>query len=292
MNKKRLINLNYLNILEIAGEGAIDLLQGQLTCDIDKASANNPLPGALCNIKGRLISSFVLINPDKKNSMKFWLIGPELMMKKTQAVLKKYSPFYEVNMSILVDKDLYGAKDGALKEFFPGYNLGDNQCIHEGSLILGYLGKEFKLIITNKDNNFFKNIADITSDLSDWFLDDFLIKDIEITEDLSEKLTPHEINYDLTERVDFEKGCYTGQEIVARMHYRAKSLPRLYLAKASNNFTEVNMSIEDNSGKRIGSVVKVLKHSKGNYALISIKVNEMEESYNTAGGGTLLTISE
>ena len=76
MNKKRLINLNYLNILEIAGEGAMELLQGQLTCDMDKVSPKNPILGAICNLKGRVVSSFVVISPLEQNTNKFWLIGP------------------------------------------------------------------------------------------------------------------------------------------------------------------------------------------------------------------------
>ena len=286
MNKKRLINLNYLNILEIAGEGAMELLQGQLTCDMDKVSPKNPILGAICNLKGRVVSSFVVISPHEQNTNKFWLIGPELMMKKTQEVLKKYSPFYQVDISILADKDIYGADNEALKKFFPEFSLKDNQ--HSG-LILGYLDKSFKLIIINQGDNIYDS-GDVTSDLSDWYLDDFLNKDVEITEDLSEKLTPHEINYDVSERVDFEKGCYTGQEIVARMHYRAKSLPRLYLAEGSNDLAEANMSIEDRTGKRIGSVVKVLNHQKGHYALISIKADKIEGDYKTSDGRTLLTI--
>ena len=169
---------------------------------------------------------------------------------------------------------------------FPEVNLKDNQ--HSG-LILGYLDKSFKLIIINQGDNIYDS-GDVTSDLSDWYLDDFLNKDVEITEDLSEKLTPHEINYDVSERVDFEKGCYTGQEIVARMHYRAKSLPRLYLAEGSNDLAEANMSIEDRTGKRIGSVVKVLNHQNGHYALISIKADKIEGDYKTSDGRTLLTI--
>ena len=286
MNKKRLINLNYLNILEIAGEGAMELLQGQLTCDMDKVSPKNPILGAICNLKGRVVSSFVVISPHEKNTNKFWLIGPELMMKKTQEVLKKYSPFYQVDISILADKDIYGADNDALEKFFPEFNLKDNQ---HSCLILGYLDKSFKLIIINQGDNIYDS-GDVTSDLSDWYLDDFLNKDVEITEDLSEKLTPHEINYDVSERVDFEKGCYTGQEIVARMHYRAKSLPRLYLAEGSNDLAEANMSIEDRTGKRIGSVVKVLNHQKGHYALISIKADKIEGDYKTSDGRTLLTI--
>ena len=291
MNEKRLINLNYLNILEIVGEGAIDLLQGQLTCDIEKVSSENPILGAICNVKGRLISSFVLVKPSKKNLKKFWLIGPKLMMQKTQIVLEKYSPFYQVSMSILEDKELYGAESKTLEELFPEYNHDDNQYVYEGGLILGYLDKKFKLIITNK-NNLLLASTEISSDLSDWSLDNFFNKDVEITEELSEKLTPHEINYDVTERVDFEKGCYTGQEIVARMQYRAKNLPRLYLATGSNDLTEANMPIKDNSDKRIGTVIKVLNHSNGNYALISIKVGELEKSYKTSEGRTLLTINK
>jgi len=291
MNEKRLINLNYLNILEIVGEGAIDLLQGQLTCDLEKVSSENPILGAICNVKGRLISSFVLVKPSKKNLKKFWLIGPKLMMQKTQIVLEKYSPFYQVNMSILEDKELYGAESKTLEELFPEYNHDDNQYVYEGGLILGYLDKKFKLIITNK-NNLLLASTEISSDLSDWSLDNFFNKDVEITEELSEKLTPHEINYDVTERVDFEKGCYTGQEIVARMQYRAKNLPRLYLATGSNDLTEANMPIKDNSDKRIGTVIKVLNHSNGNYALISIKVGELEKSYKTSEGRTLLTINK
>lgn len=292
MNKKRLINLNYLNILEIVGEGAIELLQGQLTCDMGKVSSKNPTQGAICNVKGRIISSFIVVAPNDENTNKFWLIGPELMMKKTQDVLKKYSPFYQVDISILSDKDLYGANNDALESFFPDLNFNDNQYIRHSSLVLGYLDKKIRLVITNKGDTIFKDSGEISSDLGDWHLDNFLIKDVEITEDLSEKLTPHEINYDVSERVDFEKGCYTGQEIVARMHYRAKSLPRLYLTKGSNDLAEINMSVENSAGRRIGSVVKVLKHQKGNYALISIKADELEEDYKTSGGNTLLTINK
>ena len=292
MNKKRLINLNYLNILEIVGEGAIELLQGQLTCDMGKVSSKNPTQGAICNVKGRIISSFIVVAPNDENTNKFWLIGPELMMKKTQDVLKKYSPFYQVDISILSDKDIYGANNDALEVFFPDLNFNDNQYIRHSSLVLGYLDKKIRLVITNKGDTIFKDSGEISSDLGDWHLDNFLIKDVEITEDLSEKLTPHEINYDVSERVDFEKGCYTGQEIVARMHYRAKSLPRLYLTEGSNDLAEINMSVENSAGRRIGSVVKVLKHQKGNYALISIKAHELEENYKTSDGNTLLTINK
>ena len=56
-----LIELGYLSTLEIIGEGSIDLLQGQITSDMEKVSDNQSCLGALCNIKGRVESSFLVI---------------------------------------------------------------------------------------------------------------------------------------------------------------------------------------------------------------------------------------
>ena len=56
-----LIELGYLSTLEIIGEGAIDLLQGQITSDMDKVIDNQSSLGALCSIKGRVESSFLVV---------------------------------------------------------------------------------------------------------------------------------------------------------------------------------------------------------------------------------------
>ena len=48
-----------------------------------------------------------------------------------------------------------------------------------------------------------------------------------IGQDQTEKFTPHMLNLDLLDAVDFEKGCYTGQEIVARTHYKGATKRRV-----------------------------------------------------------------
>jgi hypothetical protein len=62
MDKNKVTNLNHLSVLEISGEGAFDLLQGQSTCDVNKVDSNNSCLGALCNVKGR-INSYYLSQP-------------------------------------------------------------------------------------------------------------------------------------------------------------------------------------------------------------------------------------
>ena len=95
MKSINLIELGYLSTLEIIGEGAIDLLQGQITSDMEKVSDNQSCLGALCNIKGRVESSFLVIKkPSVENA--FLLIGNKEVMKATEEILKKYSPFYKL----------------------------------------------------------------------------------------------------------------------------------------------------------------------------------------------------
>ena len=54
----------------------------------------------------------------------------------------------------------------------------------------------------------------------------------EITNYTSETFTPHDLNYQNQDIINFEKGCYTGQEVVARMHYRAKLKSAMFLTES------------------------------------------------------------
>ena len=60
----------------------------------------------------------------------------------------------------------------------------------------------------------------------------------------SEAFTPQLLNYDLSGVVNFQKGCYTGQEVVARMHYRAKAKKRLFLILAAGPTDTLNQGAE------------------------------------------------
>ena len=54
----------------------------------------------------------------------------------------------------------------------------------------------------------------------------------EITNYTSETFTPHDLNYQNQDIINFDKGCYTGQEVVARMHYRAKLKSAMFLTES------------------------------------------------------------
>ena len=270
MDKNKITDLNHLSFLEINGEGAFDLLQGQITCDVNKVDSNNSCLGALCNVKGRIISSFILCLLEKGS---YGLIGHHKTLKKTEEELQKYSPFYEVEINENLSFSFFGIN----KETFENtYNkkivYPDNTIEIGGSTFISYLGKKFLLAFCDKEGlSEFENLFELDANRIDWKLDEILCQNVEISEENSGKYTPHELNYDVNNRIDFEKGCYTGQEVVARMHYRGKNLPRLNLAETPDlNITE-NMTLTDLEDKKMGKLVKVVNLDKKSVCLVSAK---------------------
>lgn len=87
----------------------------------------------------------------------------------------------------------------------------------------------------------------------------------------SEKFTPHMLNLDLLDAIDFDKGCYTGQEIVARTHYKGASKRRMQRFEST-----MPVSVGDKislDGRDIGEVLNVA----GNDLLAVVPVEKAGE---------------
>jgi len=265
-----LIELGYLSTLEIIGEGSIDLLQGQITSDMAKVTDSQNRLGALCNVKGKVESSFLIIKkPEFENG--FLLIGNREVMKTTENILQKYSPFYKLEMRINDDFRFIAIDEGFLSLTFPETDLNLQVQVHEDFLRVHYLAKRFHLLLLKKEADCFEN-KKISKEVNEWEKDNIMNKDFNIKPEDSNKYTPHELGYHQTNRVDFEKGCYTGQEIVARMHYRAKKLP--FLITGSLDVSEsMSPEVLNQEGKRAGTLLSTAREENTNLYLISMNKN-------------------
>ena len=265
-----LIELDYLSTLEIIGEGSIDLLQGQITSDMAKVTDSQNRLGALCNVKGKVESSFLIIKkPEFENG--FLLIGNREVMKTTENILQKYSPFYKLEMRINDDFRFIAIDEGFLSLTFPETDLNLQVQVHEDFLRVHYLAKRFHLLLLKKEADCFEN-KKISKEVNEWEKDNIMNKDFNIKPEDSNKYTPHELGYHQTNRVDFEKGCYTGQEIVARMHYRAKKLP--FLITGSLDVSEsMSPEVLNQEGKRAGTLLSTAREENTNLYLISMNKN-------------------
>ena len=265
-----LIELDYLSTLEIIGEGSIDLLQGQITADMTKVTDTQNCLGALCNVKGRVESSFLIVKkPDFENT--FLLIGNREVMKNTENILQKYSPFYKLEMRINNDFKFIAIDEDFLSLTFPETDLNLQVQDHKEFLRVHYLAKRFHLLLLENDADCFEN-KKISQEINEWEKDNIMNKDFNIKPEDSNKYTPHELGYHQTNRVDFEKGCYTGQEIVARMHYRAKKLPFLITGTLDVN-ESMSPEVFNQEGKRAGTLLSTAREENINLYLISMNKN-------------------
>ena len=147
----------------------------------------------------------------------------------------------------------------------------DFQIIVDSSLSVKLLNHLKKYAV------FFKTEMNIISQLSkglvvisdeDWEKDCIKKGRAEINDHLSEKFTPHELNYHNNEIINFQKGCFTGQEVIARMQYRGKlkfALARFGIKKSQ--LMERGEMLTNHAGKNIGQVIMFA----GNIGLMSLK---------------------
>ena len=291
MDKNKAIDLNHLSILEVNGEGSFELLQGQITCDVTKVSAKNSELGALCNAKGRIISSFNLCHLEDSS---YALIGHTEALLKTEEELIKYSPFYEVEIKENKSFSFFGVDKKAFEDVYNEQVTETENTIEIGGCrFINYLDKKFLLAFCNENELAeFKNLFVLIEERTQWNLDEILNRNVEISKENIGKFTPHELNYDVNNRIDFEKGCYTGQEVVARMQYRSKNLPRLNIAESSDLSITENMTLTNTEDKKIGNLVKVINLENKSVCLISAKEkNFLEKSFKVKETNSTLSIS-
>ena len=269
MKGKELIKLEHLSILEINGKGSFELLQGQITSDMEKVSEDHCVMGSICDIKGRVMSSFIAAKNEKENHS-FFLVGETKALEATQIILEKYKPFYDCSLKQKEDIKFYAIEEDCLIRNFPESKLEISFQNYDSFFRLHYLEKKYHLVAFTESEEF--KGYNISNDKLPWELDEIINQNFEITSEVINKFTPHELGYHLNTRIDFEKGCYTGQEIVARMHYRAKKLPEI-LVRSTNKEVEDLTKVYDKDNKVVGLILSCTKTDSKYHCLLSMNKN-------------------
>ena len=270
-----LLKLDYLSILEINGKGSSELLQGQITADMNKVSNTNSVIGAICDIKGRAVSSFVVCKETSADD-NFLLIGNTASIEVAHEVLNQYKPFYDTELSFASTTNIYGIDEETVIKNFPDTELSKSFQNYGDAFRVHYLDKQYHLLLTKQRLE--ENVLKPEESQVLWLIDDINNLNMEITQEISGDYTPHELGYPSTARIDFEKGCYTGQEIVARMHYRAKKLPTVLLKNSSHKY-EIGTKIQSEDNKSIGIVLTRAQSSDGYSYLLSMNKSYEDQSF-------------
>jgi folate-binding protein YgfZ len=119
--------------------------------------------------------------------------------------------------------------------------------------------------------------SSIAGDLNDWLACGMRSGQFPFVAGDQEKYTPQEIHLDRHDYVSFTKGCYTGQEIVARMHYRGKMKKLLFLLEAPSPgaASAGPMELLDANEHSLGTTIKML-HASGELLALAPLPAELE----------------
>lgn len=222
-----------LGCLQITGNDAVKFLQGQTTCDFTTLTPEQSLFGAICNIKGRVITNFYAVQHEEK----MLLIMSRDLVELTHQHLKKYAVFFKADMVDVSEQ--YSLNFAFLAE--PLAAPSESYFIteqHDEHLCVSISHSPFSHYLCVSPIT--QTSASLAESLSTKTGADIAVADELagisilngqplINAEASEKFIPQMLNMQLTQGVNFKKGCYAGQEIVARMQYRGNLKKRAYL---------------------------------------------------------------
>ncbi len=223
--------LSHEGVLAVRGADAAKFLQGQLTCNLNYLSDAHASLGARCTQKGRMQSSFrILLQGDGVLlAMASELLEPQL------ADLKKYAVF---SKSKLTDESPAWARFGVANGDHALSSLGlalpaeTDSVVRADALIALRVspGRAELWVPAERADAVRSQLAAHLqqAELNEWLLGQIRAGIGQVMAQTRELFIPQMLNLQAVGGVSFKKGCYTGQEIVARMQYLGKLKRRLY----------------------------------------------------------------
>ncbi len=263
--------LDCYRLLFVNGPDAKKFLQGQLTCDLNDAKGDSIISGAHCNPKGRMQCNFVLL---ALNESCYVLRLHSSLFDQAFQDLKKYSVFSKVE---LIPDDAHlivGICGQELNELISAANFQTPEAQKfiqtDAGIVLRHDGNQCELWIKlgcipnlAETLNNFKQVSE-----DQWTLSNIRRGIVDIRKEHYAKLLPQEINMQITGGVSFNKGCYIGQEIVARMHYKATLKKHMYRAWLQRDSAPAIFEPLLENGKKVGSVIEVAPASDSRFELL------------------------
>jgi folate-binding protein YgfZ len=249
---------NLYELIQIRGNDAEEFLQGQLTQDIAELKAGISLPAAWCNAKGRVITMIRLLSLEDS-------IGLVVPTSLVDIVVQKLT-MYRLRSDVSIERATKGWTSVAVGapaafERLNGAGLlpaENSASTNQGLIAVDYSVADRFIEIFGFADAFSKADLEFEQSLSDKEHAAMKIRAglVEITSENTEKFTPHMLNLDRIGAVSFDKGCYTGQEVVARTENLGQSKRRLMRYRCDAPGISIGDKASD-SERDVGSVVNV-----------------------------------
>ncbi len=295
-------DLSHYALLSVHGEDAVNLLQGQLTNNVAELAENHSQLNSLCTQKGRVLSTLRLF---KRNDA-IYIQLPAGMAEETLKILRMYVLRSKVNLENASDNFVSIGLSGptADKELevvsLPAPKNVDDVVQSDDYTIIRIHGIHPRFIIFSDLESIKKlwtelDVHSAPVGTGPWQLLDILAGIPIVTINTSQSFVPQMINLQLLNGISFKKGCYTGQEIVARMQYLGKLKKRMFLASIKSDVKPVPgdklFAKEFSETQNCGSVINSEEGADGSYDTLCVADIKTQENspihYKTSDGPQL-----
>jgi len=301
-----LMELSSLGFIAVSGPEAEPFLQGQLTNDVTRLSTGVSQIGSHCSPKGRMLTSFRAFKSDG-------IIYLQLPHTQAEAAIRRLRMYLLQTRATLEDaSDRLAAiaivgdcAPSLLESHLDAVPTQENETTRSNDLIVIRIpGPTPRFQVLGGPSalealwvNLAATATVVNADY--WFLLDIRAGIPTVYPQTRDAFVPQMANLHLIDGVSFKKGCYTGQEVVARMQHLGKLKRCMYLAQAKVENPpapgDTLQSASSRSEQATGRVVDARINAKGDYELLVIvEIEAAEHGEVRLGGpaGPLLGFSE
>lgn len=290
-------DLSHFELIEFSGHDSQVFLQGQLSNDVKKLVPGVSQHSSYCTPKGRMLASFLMWSAPAG----YLMLIPAELRESIQRRLNMFIMRSKVKArerDDLVTIGVAGSNAASLLQKsvgdIPAATLGVIQ--HDETTLIRLSETRFMIVNTaEKMETLWASLSCEATPVGASCWGWFNVRDgiPVITTATQEQFVPQMVNFEIIDGVSFKKGCYPGQEIVARMQYLGKLKRRMYLANIASNSPVApgdqlfSNAMEDQSS---GMVVNAALSPDGGYdvlAVIQISSVETDIHWKTWDGPVL-----
>jgi len=285
--KNYLISLDSYSAISLTGEEQSKYLQGQITCDVNSLAQDKLLYGAHCNAKGKVFSCFRLFDRNDQHL----LFQPKTTIIKSLTELQKFGVFAKVTIATADDLAFVAlVGEQAVELLRAQFSLIPDSLsptVQVGSTTLVYIAGKIDryLIIDNQPA-----LTTLCASLSLPVFGSQLWNLLEITEGIpsltsenEQEYVPQMLNMQAINGISFTKGCYLGQETVARMQYLGKNKKALFALSGNSAAKGSALIVEKQLGenwRKAGDITSVYQADDGSSYIQAVLNNDIDESIN------------
>ncbi|GAB2711962.1 CAF17-like 4Fe-4S cluster assembly/insertion protein YgfZ [Halomonas garicola] len=298
--------LEHLAALDIQGDDAEGFLQGQTSAQVNLADGRFAALTCFCTPKGRMLANGQLARMAENH---YRLIVHASLVEPLMAHLKKFAPFYKVSLDA-ADAVLLGASRSDAETLADTFDLTlptsawqQSQAANDAAIAVCYPEE------SDAGNDTWRWLFILPAaeaeklscqgDTARWPLADVRRGLVWLDAEQQDSYLPQMVNWEALGGISFKKGCYTGQEVVARAHFRGQVKKRLSLgyldaATPPANGTGVTATNDgDEDGKNIGEVVASAAADNGQTAVLAVlNTRPLEKNPALDIEGTTLTLTD